>query len=850
MTHWKATLVVMALLLAALAGCSQKCCMPDCDDFLHRAGLPQDLPCNPHLAEQPVVERMPTPRTVDDPEGPPRYITLHECFALALEHGTVGVQSLRVQAAGVQGLTVGGGFTLDDLGQFNGVQLVGDDSFRVFTMQPALQYADIEASLSRYDAVVRTFANFSTVDLPSNVFGNQNGQFTQVGGSIEKALPTGGVANITFGNTPPGSISNADFASRNTNFYSRFVNPALPSGYNPTLSFNYSQPLLKFFGPEINSLLETHPLSPAQQLAGSNFGRAGGIVLARLHFDQSRAELERLANWLLLNVEIAYQRLYAAYVSFYSTDSALRQAYTAWKISKSRYDAGQIPITQFAQTRGQYEDFRAQRLLNLSSVLENERELRLLIGLKADDGMRLIPVDVPTVAKYEPDFDAALDDAMRLRPELTIARLDVKQRQLELTRDRNSLLPDVRLEAGYNIHGFGSGLDGAGSVANGVTDNALRDLASSHFADYNVGISAAIPLGFRSQHAAVRQDALRLAQAYLVLRNQEKKAQHNLTVAYRLVISDWEVVQARRAQREAYAEQVEARYKEFQAGKTTVDFLLEAQRQWADALSKEYDAIFSYNRDLVGFQFCRGTLLQHNNVQIADGPLPQCVLVRAVDHEQERAKAIACLERAASVPHPCCDGNAGHCAPAIPGQAPSVPSLLEGTAGPLPKLDDLRPNTGTAGTMTTLPTTPTTTPSNVGTPGTMTAPPALKSTLPLALPTGPATSPAPVMPGAPVMPPAPTLPTAPPLPTPPALPAPTAPLNKAALSAPATSPLPLTPSSATAAGRTGFQMSAPAVPPSSPPSSPPPVYPVIPLDGVTGPSTLPITTDSWRGPSH
>jgi hypothetical protein len=138
------------------------------------------------------------------------------------------------------------------------------------------------------------------------------------------------------------------------------------------------------------------------------------------------------------------------------------------------------------------------------------------------------------------------------------------------------------------------------------------------------------------------------------------------------VIADYEVIARRRVQREAAAVQVEARFQEYVAGKTTVDFLLTAQQQWASALSQEYQAITNYNFDLAAFQFAKGTLLAHDSITIAEGPLPMCVQVRAVENERQRAQALVCRERAAVVPV-----KDGCCLPDMPALTPpSLPALM------------------------------------------------------------------------------------------------------------------------------------------------------------------------------
>src|SRR5262249_14374394 len=118
------------------------------------------------------------------------------------------------------------------------------------------------------------------------------------------------------------------------------------------------------------------------------------------------------------------------------------------------YDAGRVSIADLSQTRGQYELFRDQRMGALDTLLENERQLRAMLGMPPEDGTNLVPADQPTLAPFTPDWDSSLAEAMELRPELFIARQDVKAAQMNVILARNSLLPDLRFTSDYNINGI------------------------------------------------------------------------------------------------------------------------------------------------------------------------------------------------------------------------------------------------------------------------------------------------------------------------------------------------------------------------------------------------------------
>lgn len=675
--RWKELLVGLALAVAVTAGCKEQCYLHECDrdHYLQGMGLPPNLDCNPEASLVPSGLDPRAPATVDDAEREPYYLTLNEAIALAIEHGTVGSQFINVGSTFIgQGAIQS--VSNESLGSFQGSAVTLSDGIRVLALEPAVTGANIEASLAKFDARWVSTMTWQKTNTPTG--GNfqqsfQNGDNASLSSQLLKPLATGGVAGITF-NTTYTFLSNPPSTPGQT-----FTNPA----YRPSLQFNFEQPLLQGFGEEINQLRASHPGSIQTNFATG--GRVEGVLITRLRFDQQRAEFQRNLNFMLYNVEFAYWTLYGSYWTLYSREQGLRQAYEAWRINRDRLEAGRISRQELAQTRQQYESFRGQRITALGQVLEAERQLRALLGLPVEDGKRLVPTDTPTLAFYRPDWQSSLNDALVYRPELILARQDLKFRQLDLINQRDLLRPDLRFFSNYNINGLGSHLGGGPNDP----ENALASLASNQFHDWTLGLRMDVPIGFRDAHSAVRVARLRLSQSYLSLRDQEMKAKSFLAQQYRLLDEFYNQIEAQRAQRDAAAVALESRLKEYLAGRIILDILLQAQQAWANALSSEFEAVTQYNNTLARFEFAKGTIMQHDNVVIAEGPLPQCAQVRAVDHERERQKAIVLRERAAPVNHPACcydKGNAG--LPELPTAAPpSIPSLYE-TAPPIPDAAD------------------------------------------------------------------------------------------------------------------------------------------------------------------
>jgi outer membrane protein TolC len=641
--RWINRIWTMALLTAAAAGCAQQCFIEKGVWQHTRDQLAGQLESLPEAGQciTPTVMNAGTPTTVLDPNRPIRYMSLAEAISLALEKGTRGSPALNGQGD-------------DTLTRFAGAGGLSDDYIRVLALDPAIAQAAVESSLSKFDTVFQTSMSWNVVDRPIgtalDVFqAGRNGALNAIQSDnatfstgLVKPLPTGGTAGITF----------------NTVYQFTNLPAAVNPSYAPTLQFSFEQPLLQGFGTEINEIRAAHP---GAQLINQfvpqipNFGQPTneGILITRIRYDQSRADFEVSVSQMVLNVETAYWNLYGAYWNLYGQELGLRLAYESWRATRLKHLAGgvgNVRLADVARTRGQYELFRSQRISALGQVLEAERQLRKLLSFPTEDGQRLVPSDTPTLSPYHPDYQNAIQEALELRPELVISREELKVAQLNLIEKKNRLLPDLRTFATYDYNAIGNRLDG------GTPNNAFQNLAVGNFSNWQVGIRLLMPLGFRQGYSELRQAQLNVARNYAILHDQELKTEQFLARQYRLLFESYELIRARRAEREAYGMQLRLKFLLLGEKTDLSDVsVLEAQRFFADALASEYAAIVQYNTTLAAFEYAKGTLLKHNNIVIAEGDLPACAQERAAVHHERRTKALVLAER--PVPVPCQDGQ-------------------------------------------------------------------------------------------------------------------------------------------------------------------------------------------------
>jgi outer membrane protein TolC len=666
MTRWIPASMALTLCVAILSGCERQVFLNQKDWDSVTTQFTAHLESDPLFGSQPIASRTEAPPVVDYPNRDPRYLSLSEAIAVALENGTPSSNLLG-------GDGDGSGQVDDTLFALNrGQASIQTDRVRVLMYNPAIAYNNIEASESRFDPKWITTMNWTVTDQLTNGLNNfNNGESAAFNTSLVKALASGGVANITF-NTNYTNLVNPPTVGT-----FRVINPL----YNVPVNFGIEQPLLRDFGVPMNQLLNqiapiqgvTMPLQAANYYnnsrlpltQGPNFTGlpVQGILLARLSFDQSRAEFQRQIHNLLLSTESAYWKLYQAYGNLYTYEEVLRLAHKSWWITQANYNAGRLGPQELQPIRGQYEEFRGERLKALGSVLEAERNLRGIMGIPTEDGTRLIPVSEPTLARYQPNWQAAQADTLELRPELVMARQNIKNAQFNLEIQKNFMRPDLRLIGQYTPTGYGTTLDGRGTLTDGLgqvrTSNAFASLGGASFNNWTVGLTFNVPLGYRLEASALRSARLGLAQSYYFLEDQEQKAQRTLTKQYQKLSEWYDRIEIARAERTAYAESVKSYWELYRLGTTKggqqrlydlVLSLLQYQRSMSLAQLKEYEAITEYNNTLARFEWAKGSIMAHANVQIAEGPLPQSVQIRSVENERQRTQAFIINERPAGTP--------------------------------------------------------------------------------------------------------------------------------------------------------------------------------------------------------
>ncbi|GAG35696.1 unnamed protein product, partial [marine sediment metagenome] len=241
---------------------------------------------------------------------------------------------------------------------------------------------------------------------------------------------------------------------------------------------------------------------------------------------------------------------------------------------------------------------------------------------------KIIPKDKPEYEKKEMNLDEALLIAMNNRPDLQASRVDLKNKEINLSYTRNQLLPDLSLNASY----WSPGVSGDqimykdGNVLSGIVvetipgraSDALKDALGLKYNNWTVGLILDIPLNSFLSRAAHAQARVNLQQTMLQIKNQEQQIFLEIKQTVRAVQINFKRVQAYKIARELNERKLEAEEERLKVGLSTNYWVLQYQRDLALSQTTELRALIDYNLSLASLNNALGISLKEKNISTTE----------------------------------------------------------------------------------------------------------------------------------------------------------------------------------------------------------------------------------------
>ncbi len=424
-------------------------------------------------------------------------------------------------------------------------------------------------------------ASYSFLDAEETVATLQNDYSTQ----ISQLVPTGGSLSLSL----TGYLID-------TNRRAQTINPR----YGSTLRFTFSQPLLKDFGFKMTRR---------------------EIIMAQNDRDISEKNFAETVEDTIYSVESAYWNLVYSIENLEVRRQSLKLAQELLEKNRAEIEAGTLAPIEILTAQADVATREADILEAEAMVKNNEDLLKTIINLPAEldnaEAVRIVPSDSPSVIREDIGLEKALQAAMQNRPDLQATRIDKGNKELNLSYARNQLFPDLRLQASYWSPGVsgdrvlyegGNALTGKiiGKIP-GESSDAFKDVLDFKYKNWSVGLTLSFPLNNLLSRAFYAQAKLNLEQANLRIKNQEQQIFLEVKTAVRAVQTNYQRVEAYRAARELAQKKLEAEEEKFKVGLSTNYFILQYQRDLANAQIMELRAIVDYNISLAYLSRAQGT---------------------------------------------------------------------------------------------------------------------------------------------------------------------------------------------------------------------------------------------------
>jgi outer membrane protein TolC len=362
--------------------------------------------------------------------------------------------------------------------------------------------------------------------------------------------------------------------------------------FNTTFSAVFTQPLLR--GLTIDSTREQ-------------------LRVTRIDRELSEVELRGTITNTLAQVRFAYFDLLYARGALNVARRSLQLAEKLVEDNRVRVEVGAMAPIDVVQAEAEAAT-RRQSVAQAEALWQSAQLAlkRLIVDSTEDPRWRAVlnPVTLPTFAEVTVNVEDAVRRALADRTDLITARGRLDASTISMDLYRNERLPAADLVATYAVQGIGGtrllrGSDLGGSVTQaipgGFTD-ALRLLWEREYPSWNVQLQISYPLGASTAEAEYARSRVQVNQTQAEIRALELRVATEVTNAGVQVRSNWRRVEAARAARELANRRLEAEQSKFEVGMSTNFFVVQAQRDLADAESTELRVLLDYAQSIVNFE--------------------------------------------------------------------------------------------------------------------------------------------------------------------------------------------------------------------------------------------------------
>ena len=272
---------------------------------------------------------------------------------------------------------------------------------------------------------------------------------------------------------------------------------------------------------------------------------------------------------------------------------------------QERIKLGNLAETELAAAQAEVA-LRREDLINARSTLAKKHLdlLRLLNPSRSIDWNRDIILEYDTTppnVKLD-DVSKHVGVALKMRPDLNQARLQIQQGELEVVKTKNGLLPKMDAFITFGKTGYAK------------TFNRSSENIGGDSYDVAFGLMFQEPLPNRAARAQHTRAVISRRQLQEAMENLSQLVEVDVRSAYIEITRAGEQITATAATRNFQEEKLRAETEKFRVGKSTSLLVGQAQRDFVASQIAEIEALANYLKALVSLYRLEGSLLERRGI--------------------------------------------------------------------------------------------------------------------------------------------------------------------------------------------------------------------------------------------
>ncbi|MFH1655672.1 MAG: TolC family protein [Candidatus Omnitrophota bacterium] len=340
-------------------------------------------------------------------------------------------------------------------------------------------------------------------------------------------------------------------------------------------------------------------LGITQELGKNFFGLndRGTIKITKIDIENAEYTSLDKIELNLANAQKAYFRIALALKSLQIKHEILQKAQDLFNLHSEKIKDGLTEMPELLAAQANVRQREADVLIAENELEFSMNYLKFILNLN-EDYPEILPEDEFSIDAENTDLEKVLKDAFINRRDYTIAKNEVKAKNINLEMKDNNLWPEINLEASLARNGIESNFS-----------KALSDAGSEDNPEYYVGIRLSFPIENRLAKSQYNRAELEKAKAIVDMKRIERfiltvliDAVRNCNI-YRKranIQIDIAAIQENKLKEEE---------KRFKYGRSNTDTIIRFQEDLLNAKLLAAQAAYDYHVSLIELSLSENTLL-------------------------------------------------------------------------------------------------------------------------------------------------------------------------------------------------------------------------------------------------